>query len=160
MSRAALNNTKEAPGHRKRGRRVEYAHWRQIRTRWTDNDIYGHVNNVVYHSFFDTAVNATLIRLGLLDFATSEVIGLVVERGCRYAASLAFPDDVDAGIRVARLGNTSVRYEAGLFRTGKEEAAAEGYFGHVYVARDTRRPITLPAEWPPFLETLQIGEAA
>jgi acyl-CoA thioester hydrolase len=110
-----------------------------------DNDVYGHVNNVV---------DATLIRQGPLDPEASEVIGLVVETGCRYAASLAFPDDVDAGIRVARLGNSSVRYEVGLFRAGEEDAAAEGYFVHVYVDRHTRRPTKLPADLRAFLETL------
>ena len=134
--------------------RGDYRHFRRITTRWMDNDVYGHVNNVVYYSFFDTAVNATLIEAGVLDPATSEVIGLVVETGCRYAAALSFPADVDAGIRVARLGTSSVRYEVGLFDARGETAAAEGFFVHVYVDRTTRRPAPLPAQLRAFLEGL------
>ena len=140
----------------RRGRRADYAQWRRITTRWMDNDVYGHVNNVVYYSFFDTAVNATLVDRGLLDPQTSEVIGLVVETGCRYAAPLAFPENVDAGIRVARIGNSSVRYEVGLFREGDAEAAAEGHFVHVYVDRHTLRPVQLPAALREFLESLMV----
>ena len=140
-----------------RGRRAEYARWRQITTRWMDNDVYGHVNNVVYYSFFDTAVNATLVDEGLLDPLASEVIGLVVETGCRYSAPISFPENVDAGIRVSRIGNSSVRYEVGLFRAGDEEAAAEGHFVHVYVDAQTRRPAELPAELRRFLETLMVN---
>lgn len=109
-----------------------------------DNDVYGHVNNVTYYSYFDTAVNGHLIEKGALDIEKSEVIGLVVETSCRYRGPLTFPDAVTAGIRVARLGTSSVRYEIGLFRNGSEEAAAEGYFVHVYVNRATRRPVPLP----------------
>ena len=117
-----------------------------IQTRWMDNDVYGHVNNVTYYSYFDTAVNGYLIEKGALDIEKSEVIGLVVETSCRYRAPLTFPDAVTAGIRVARLGTSSVRYEIGLFGNGSEEAAAEGYFVHVYVSRATRRPVPLPEE--------------
>ena len=134
--------------------RADYRHFRRITTRWMDNDVYGHVNNVVYYSFFDTAVNATLIEAGVLDPATSAIIGLVVETGCRYAAPLSFPADVDAGIRVARLGTSSVRYEVGLFAADEERAAAEGFFVHVYVDRTTRRPAGLPADLRAFLEGL------
>jgi acyl-CoA thioester hydrolase len=123
-------------------------------TRWMDNDVYGHVNNVIYYSFFDTAVNATLIERGLLDPMTSPVIGLVVETGCRYAAALSFPEVVDAGIRVSRIGSSSVRYEVGLFKQGDELAAAEGYFVHVYVDAENRRPTPIPADLRSFLETL------
>ncbi len=137
-----------------RGTRADYAHMRTITTRWMDNDVYGHVNNVVYYSFFDTAVNATLIEAGVLDPVRSPVIGLVVETGCRYAAALSFPGDVEAGIRVARLGTSSVRYEVGLFGAGEEFAAAEGFFVHVYVDRETRRPTGLPAKLRGFLERL------
>ena len=126
------------------GRRTDYRVFRSITTRWMDNDAYGHVNNVVYYSFFDTAVNIYLIEGGVLDIARSEAIGLVVETQCRYARSIAFPDRVDAGIRVARLGSSSVRYEIGLFRNDDEEAAAEGHFVHVYVDRATNRPVLLP----------------
>jgi acyl-CoA thioester hydrolase len=115
-----------------------------IQTRWMDNDVYGHVNNVTYYSYFDTAVNGYLIEKGALDIEKSEVIGLVVETSCRYRAPLTFPDAVTAGIRVARLGTSSVRYEIGLFGNDSEEAAAEGYFVHVYVSRATRRPVPLP----------------
>src|SRR5271165_4948288 len=137
----------------------DYAKHRRITTRWMDNDVYGHVNNVVFYSFFDTAVNAELIEQGLLDPETSPVIGLVVETGCRYMAPLSFPCDVVAGIRVARIGNSSVRYEVGLFAKGMEPAAAEGHFVHVYVDRETRRPAALPAPLRAFLETLVLERA-
>lgn len=137
-----------------RSTRSAFPHFRQITTRWMDNDVYGHVNNVIYYSFFDTAVNATLIERGLLDPLTSPVIGLVVETGCRYAAALSFPEVVDAGIRVSRIGTSSVRYEVGLFKQDDELAAAEGYFVHVYVDAENRRPIPIPADLRSFLETL------
>jgi len=140
------------------GHRRDYRLLRLIPTRWMDNDVYGHVNNVVYYSFFDTVVNATLIERGLLDPVSSEVIGLVVETGCRYAESLSFPETVEAGMRVAKLGTSSVRYEIGLFSQGREEAVAEGFFVHVYVDSKTRRPTALPAGLRGFLETLT-GEA-
>lgn len=126
--------------------RDAYRHFRTIPTRWSDNDVYGHVNNVVYYSWFDTAVNAYLIEAGALDIEAGEVIGLVVETGCRYARALAFPESVEAGVRVARLGNSSVRYEIGLFGQDNAGAAAEGFFVHVYVDRATRRPVPLPAK--------------
>jgi acyl-CoA thioester hydrolase len=120
-----------------------------------DNDVYGHINNVIYYSFFDTAVNGTLIDEGLLDPLNSPVIGLVVETGCTYAASVSFPDNIDAGIRVAHLGSSSVRYEVGLFKDGEDAAAAEGFFVHVYVDAKTRRPTPLPAPLRTFLEPLK-----
>lgn len=128
--------------------------FRNITTRWMDNDVYGHVNNVVYYSWFDTAVNAWLIEQGVLDIHGGEVIGLVVETGCNYYASLAFPQTIEAGIRVARLGNSSVRYEVGLFAQGASQAAAQGHFVHVYVDRQTRRPTPLPAALRSVLSTL------
>ena len=134
--------------------RSAYPHFRPIPTRWGDNDVYGHVNNVVYYSWFDTAVNAYLIEAGALDIHTGEVIGLVVETGCRYARPLAFPQAVEAGIRVARLGTSSVRYEIGLFADRDTEAAAEGFFVHVYVDRATRRPTALPSKLGQALEAL------
>ena len=137
-----------------RAKRSDYKLFRTITTRWMDNDVYGHVNNVVYYSFFDTAVNAALIEAGVLDPLESEVIGLVVETGCRYAAPLSFPGAVEAGIRVAKLGTSSVRYEVGLFDAGSETAAAEGFFVHVYVDRETRRPTGLPEPLRAFLEPL------
>lgn len=142
-----------------RGRRQDYVLPRPIATRWMDNDVYGHVNNVVYYSFFDTAVNAALIERDLLDPASSEAIGLVAETGCRYHASLSFPEEVTAMLRVAHLGRSSVRYEVGLFGEGSELAAAEGHFVHVYVDRRTRRPTALPEPLRTFLETLRVERA-
>jgi acyl-CoA thioester hydrolase len=110
-----------------------------------DNDVYGHVNNVVYYSFFDTAVNGFLIANGCLDIQNSPAIGLAAETGCRYFKSVAFPDRLSAGIRVAKLGRSSVRYEIGIFLEGDEAPAAEGHFVHVYVDRSTNRPIPVPA---------------
>jgi acyl-CoA thioester hydrolase len=135
-------------GERKplRGRKY-YRAWRPIATRWMDNDVYGHVNNVVYYSFFDTAVNAWLVEKGLLDIEKGPVIGLVVETGCTYARPVAFPEEVQAGIAVSRIGNSSVRYEIGLFVKGNPEPAAEGFFVHVYVDRDSRRPRVLGDDW-------------
>jgi acyl-CoA thioester hydrolase len=133
------------PSHRKGLRpRSSYKHFSAITTRWMDNDAYGHINNVVYYSFFDTVVNRYLIEGGFLDIGGGEVIGLVVETACRYAQPIAFPEAVTAGLRVAHIGNSSVRYEVGLFRGGEEGAAAEGHFVHVYVDRQSRRPAPLP----------------
>ena len=127
--------------------RITYGAFRTISTRWMDNDAYGHVNNVVYYSWFDTAVNALLIEWGLLDIQRGGIIGLVVETGCQYHRSVAFPENVEAGVRIARLGTSSVRWEVGLFTAGHEAPAAEGYFVHVYVDRNTRRPVPLPDDW-------------
>lgn len=127
-------------------RRAAFPHVLPITTRWMDNDVYGHVNNVVYYSYFDTVVADWLIRQGFLDIARSPVIGLVVETLCRYFSPVAFPDAVHAGLRVARLGNSSVRYEIALFRNDDDLAAAQGHFVHVYVDRATGRPVPLPDE--------------
>jgi len=124
--------------------RADFHAFREITTRWMDNDVYGHVNNVVYYSFFDTAVNQHLIEQGALDPERSPEIGLVVETRCRYFAPLSFPDRVTAGVRVARLGTTSIAYEIALFRDDETEAAAQGGFVHVYVDRETRRPTPVP----------------
>ncbi|MDE2297056.1 MAG: acyl-CoA thioesterase [Burkholderiales bacterium] len=124
--------------------RSAYRHFSSISTRWMDNDAYGHINNVVYYSFFDTVVNRHLIEAGVLDVQRSPVIGLVVETHCNYFSPLAFPQTVDTGLRVARLGATSVRYEIGLFGAGEPLSAASGHFVHVYVDRETRRPAALP----------------
>src|SRR4051812_9693367 len=126
---------KSSPSHRSR-----YRIFRSITTRWMDNDVYGHLNNVVHYSLFDTAVSGWLLEQDLIHPHQGEQIGLVVETGCRYFAELAFPDLVTAGMRVAKLGTSSVRYEIGLFRNDDETAAAEGFFVHVYVDRATRRP--------------------
>lgn len=150
---AAPNAASERPP---RGHRREYVLSRPIPTRWMDNDVYGHVNNVVYYSFFDTTVNAALIERGLLDPASSAVIGLVVETSCRFHASLSFPEEVTAMLRVAHIGRSSVRYEVGLFGEGSELAAAEGHFVHVYVNSETRRPAGLPDTLRGFLETLRL----
>ena len=125
--------------------REHYRHFSRIATRWMDNDVYGHVNNVVYYSFFDTAVNRYLIEAGALDFHQGGSIGLVVETQCNYFEPLEFPQMVVAGLRVAHLGRSSVRYEVGLFGSGDEMSAAAGHFVHVYVDRANRRPVPLPA---------------
>ena len=127
--------------------RAAYRHWTRISTRWHDNDAYGHVNNTVYYGWFDTAVNAWLVEAGLLDIERGDPIGLVVETGCRYAAALAFPQPVEIGLALARLGSSSVTYHLGVFAEGAAEAAAEGHFTHVYVGRESRRPVPLPAAW-------------
>jgi acyl-CoA thioester hydrolase len=124
--------------------RARYRHFQRIPTRWSDNDVYGHVNNVVYYSYFDTVVNTYLIERGVLDIAASPVIGLAVESLCSFKKELTYPETIDAGLRVGRLGNSSVRYEIGLFRAGEDDPAATGYFVHVYVDRATRRPVPLP----------------
>ena len=134
--------------------RSHYAQFVRLETRWMDNDVYGHINNVVYYSFFDTAVNRWLIDAGALDIKQGGVIGLVVETGCQYFAPLAFPQPVEAGLRVARLGHSSVRYEVGLFAAQAPWSAAAGHFVHVYVDRITRRPVPLPGELRTSLEPL------
>ena len=136
--------------------RGAFPHFLPIETRWMDNDAYGHVNNVVYYSYFDTAVNRFLIDRGVLRIDSSPVIGLVVETGCRYFRPLAFPDTVEVGVRVARLGTSSVRYELGVFRHGDPTASAEGHFTHVYVDRHTRKPTSLPPELRAALETIHL----
>ncbi|WP_197337446.1 acyl-CoA thioesterase [Ralstonia solanacearum] len=140
--------------------RDDCRHFHTITTRWMDNDVYGHVNNVVYYSYFDTVVNAYLIGQGVLDPQTSGTIGLVVETQCNYFAPLSFPEPVTAGLRVARLGNASVRYEVGLFGGDAREVAAQGHFIHVYVDRHTRRPVPLPPALRAALEPLAVNVAA
>ena len=137
--------------------RSAYKVFRPIGTRWSDNDLYGHVNNVVYYSWFDTAVNGYLIESGAIDIHAGEVIGLVIETQCNYFSPLSFPQPVLAGIRVAHVGSSSVRYELGFF-PGLESAAltaAKGHFIHVYVDRQTRRPVPLPQQLLTTLETLK-----
>jgi acyl-CoA thioester hydrolase len=135
--------------------RDAYRAWREVPTRWSDNDLYGHVNNTVYYSWFDTAVNAWLIEAGLLDLEVGDPIGLVVETGCRYARPLAYPEVVEVGLAVERLGTSSVLYRLGVFAKGEEQAAAEGFFVHVYVGRKSRRPVELPELWRDALSALQ-----
>ena len=127
-----------------RNQRSAFKHFRDITTRWMDNDVYGHVNNVTYYSYFDTVVNGYLVDQGLLDFTGEDAIGLVVETRCQYFSPLTFPQNVVAGLRVAHLGRSSVRYEIGIFGGDQQEAAAQGYFVHVYVDREHRRPIAIP----------------
>lgn len=124
--------------------RGKYRYWKIITTRWMDNDVYAHVNNVLYYSFFDTAVNEYLMQERVLDLSTSNPIGLVVASACEYFKPVAFPDALQAGLRVAKLGRSSVRYEIGLFRNDDPFAAAQGHFVHVYVDRITRRPLEVP----------------
>lgn len=125
--------------------RHAFPHIAALTTRWADNDAYGHINNVVYYAFFDSVVNGYLVHEDVLDIAGGEVIGLVVETGCTYFASAAFPEKLEGGCRVARIGTSSVRYELAIFREGGTEAIAQGHFVHVYVARGTRKPTALPA---------------
>ena len=134
--------------------RESYRHFQAIPTRWADNDVYGHVNNVVYYSYFDTVVNQYLIERQALDLVRGTVIGLVVETQCEYFAPLSFPDVVHAGLRVAKMGNSSVRYEIGLFRNEERAASAQGYFVHVYVNRASLRSTPVPADMRSVLEKL------
>ncbi len=128
-------------------RRDRFRVFRRLQTRWADNDIYGHMNNVVHYAMFDTAVNGWLIETGLLDIHAGRTVGLVVETSCCYFSEIVFPDTIDAGIGVERLGTSSVTYSVGLFRGDDETAAAQGRFVHVYVDRDDRRPRPLDEEW-------------
>jgi acyl-CoA thioester hydrolase len=134
--------------------RADYPVFMEIATRWQDNDVYGHLNNVVYYELLDTVVNRHLIQAGVLDPATSEQIGLVVESGCRYFASLAYPEIIDVGLRVAHIGTSSVRYEVGAFGKGEDQPAAEAFFVHVSVDAKTRRPRPLTPAFRAVLENL------
>jgi acyl-CoA thioester hydrolase len=136
-----------------------YPHRLPIQTRWKDNDAYGHVNNVEYYSFFDTAINAWLVREGGLDIETGQTIGLCVESHCEYRAAIAFPETIEVGLRVGKLGRSSVRYELAVFRAGDGDPAAEGYFVHVFVDRATRRPADIPEPLRAALERLVQGES-
>ena len=132
-------------GQVERTTRSDYPVFRTLTTRWMDNDIYGHMNNVVHYSLFDTAVNGWLIEQGLLNLADSETVFLVVETGCKYYAEMAFPDVVTAGIRISKRGNSAITYQVGLFRNEDLNAAAEGFFVHVHVNRSSHKPIPLSA---------------
>lgn len=136
--------------------RDRFTHFLTIPTRWMDNDIYGHVNNVVYYSYFDTVINEYLIREGGLDIHGGEVIGVCAESTCSYKASFTFPEAVEAGLRVAHLGNRSVRYEIALFKAGREEAAAVGSFVHVFVERATMKAVPIPDGLRKALAKLQV----
>jgi acyl-CoA thioester hydrolase len=137
--------------------RQEYPYFLSIATRWMDNDVYGHVNNVQYYSFFDTVIGHYLIHEGGLDFRTDTVIGFAIESQCQYKRAIAYPDVVEAGLRVERIGNSSVRYEIGIFTAGYEEAAATGYFVHVFVDRTSgNRPTPVPEKIRTALEKLLV----
>lgn len=135
--------------------RDEFGLFRGLQTRWADNDIYGHMNNVVHYALFDTAVNGWLVETGLLDPHEGAIVGLVVETKCSYFSEIRFPDQVTAGIRVAHMGSSSIRYEIALFRGEAERAAAQGYFIHVYVDPKGRRPVALPESWRSVIEPYQ-----
>jgi len=136
--------------------RAAFPVFEAVGSRWGDNDVYGHANNVVYYSWFDTAVNALLVRRGLLDILHGPVIGLVVESGCRYHRPLAFPVVAELGLRIARLGNSSIRWEIGVFGEDVPQAAADGHFVHVHVDRQTRRPVPVPDDWRAALADLTV----
>jgi acyl-CoA thioester hydrolase len=136
--------------------RAAYPHHLPIPTRWLDNDVYGHVNNVQYYAFFDTVINRWLIEEGGLDIHGGEVIGVCAESHCRFESGLAFPEIVDAGLRVGKLGGSSVRYEIGLFRDGSEALLASGWFVHVFVDRESRRPVEIPRPIRASLERLVV----
>ena len=135
--------------------RARYRHFLAIPTRWMDNDNYGHVNNVTYYSYFDTVVNAYLIREGGLDIHAATVVGYVVETQCRYSKPISFPETIDAGLRVGKLGNSSVRLEIAIFRQGEDDAAASGHFVHVWVDRATNKPVSIPVPIRAALERLK-----
>lgn len=135
--------------------RNAFKRWFPIQTRWSDNDVYGHVNNVAYYSWFDTAINQLLIEAGVLNMAQPRVLGLVVHTACDYFASVAYPQCIDLGVRVARIGNSSVQYELGVFVKSQDSSAALGQFVHVYVDAHTRKPCALPENLRQFLHTLQ-----
>lgn len=151
-----MSEQESAPAPQARG---DYPHFLEIPTRWIDNDIYGHVNNAIYYTYFDTVVNDYLIREGGLDIHDGPVIGLAVETTCRFHRPFEFPETVEAGLRVGRLGRSSVRYEIGLFSRGEGHASAEGYFVHVFVNRESRRPQPIPRRIRDSLERLT-GHAA
>jgi acyl-CoA thioester hydrolase len=142
----------------RRDRRADYPHVLAIPTRWMDNDTYGHVNNVTYYSYFDTVVNEHLVRAGGLDIRNAPAIGLVVETSCSFHRPLSFPDTVDAGLRVARIGHASVAYEIALFRRGDEAPAATGRFVHVWVDRATQRPTAVPPRIRAALAALVVAQ--
>ena len=127
-----------------------------MNTRWNDNDIYGHLNNVIYYELFDTAVNKWLIKNNLIDIKNGNNIGLIVQSGCNYFSSFEYPEDIDAGIRVTKIGNSSVRYEVGLFKQNDDLASADGFFIHVYVDRVSNKPINLDYEFKKKLDTIYV----
>lgn len=137
--------------------RADYRFFSRLDTRWMDNDIYGHVNNVVYYSYFDTVIAHYLMREGGLDPWNGGIVGLAIETGCRFHRSIAFPDTVHAGLRVGHLGRSSVRYEIGIFRNDEDGACADGHFVHVFVERATQRPVAIPDGLRAALQRILIG---
>ena len=146
----------EEPNSQPTGR-GDYPHFETIPTRWNDNDVYGHVNNVEFYAFFDTVINRWLITEGGLDIHDGDVIGVCAESHCTYRDGFSFPEDVEAGLRVGKLGTSSVRYEIELFATGAEEPSAQGWFVHVFVDAETRRPVPIPDGLRNCLEMLRVG---
>lgn len=145
----------QAPAEKpERARRSAFRRFQIIPTRWADNDVYGHVNNVQYYAFFDTAVNQALMEEGLLDIASSPVVGLVVETSCVYFESVKFPERIETGLAMQRIGSSSLTYRIGVFREGAELCAALGRFTHVYVDRATQRPVPLPPAVRAYAERL------
>ena len=143
--------------HQSTRSRADFPHFIAIPTRWMDNDVYGHVNNVTYYSYFDTAVNEHLIRFGGLDFSSAAAVGLVADTGCTFRKSLSFPETIDAGLAVTKLGKSSVVYEIGLFRKDDDEPAALGRFVHVWVDRISQRPLPIPKRIRSALELLVVS---
>ncbi|MHA6492115.1 acyl-CoA thioesterase [Pseudomonas borbori] len=137
--------------------RGDYPHFQSITTRWHDNDLYGHVNNVTYYSYFDSAVNTYLIESGGLDIHNGSVVGFVVSSSCDYFASIAFPERIEIGLRVGKLGNSSVQYELAVFKAGENEACAAGRFVHVFVDRQSNRPVPIPESLRSALTTLRVS---
>jgi acyl-CoA thioester hydrolase len=137
--------------------RADFTHFLTIPTRWMDNDLYGHVNNAVYYSWFDTVINEYLIRAGGLDIHHAAIVGFCVDSGCTYKKSFAFPEPVHAGLRVARLGNSSVRYEVGLFAEGDAELRASGFFVHVFVDRKTNKSVSIPQSIRSALQAIAVA---
>jgi len=140
------------------GKREDYRNFLVIPTRWMDNDLYGHVNNVHYYSYFDTVINRFLIDAGGLDIQAGSIVGITAESGCRYFRSFAYPEVIDAGLRVGHLGNSAVRYEVGLFGAGEPEARAEGHFVHVFVERAKQKPVPIPAAIRAALQRIAVGK--
>ena len=132
----------------------EYNYFCQLSTRWNDNDIYGHMNNIIYYALFDTAVNKWLIKNKLIDIKNGQNIGLIVQSGCNYFSSFEYPENINAGIRVTKIGKSSVRYEVGLFKEKEELSSADGFFIHVYVDRKTNKPLALDYNFKNVLDTI------
>jgi acyl-CoA thioester hydrolase len=139
--------------------RAEYPHFLALPTRWMDNDVYGHINNALYYAFFDTAINQYLIAEGGLDINAGSVMAFAAESQCQYLRPLAFPEVLEIGLRVGRLGNSSVRYELAIFKQGEDFAAAAGYFVHVFVDRERQKPVTMPPRIRAALERIILQKA-